>query len=464
MGDLRDFEADLARSLRRLESHTQFAEVLAEADAGESLRHERKSTSLSRDPHIRGAVIRAWGGTRWVEAASSALDAGSLDSAAQSLERSLGKSGSAAPPPGEPSTLRQEWPDRPAHPMRSVPSEEMLSLARDIFGWATAVPGIQDAQVRIGWSDEERLYLNTAGARCYEILCRVHSACFPLALENGRAEYDYMADGSLGGKERLTFLNEEKVAKVARSALELLHAPAPPTGEMTVILDPSTAGTFAHESFGHGTEADQFVRDRSYLRPILGQAVGPEFLTLIDSGAYPDAWGTIRFDDEGRLGQRTLLVDRGRFVGALHDRETAAVFHVPPTGNARRADFLSRIFVRMTNTYLEPGDWTFDELVQEAKHGVVLEHATSGIEDPLGGQMQLKVKRGHRIENGQIAGPVSSMALSGKVLEFLTRIRGISQGSDFEMGPGYCGKGHTDLLPVGSGGTYLLSTAVVGPA
>ena len=47
----------------------------------------------------------------------------------------------------------------------------------------------------------------------------------------------------------------------------------------------------AHESFGHGTEADQFVRDRSYLKPLLGQTVGPDFLTIVDDGVYP------RWDD-----------------------------------------------------------------------------------------------------------------------------------------------------------------------
>jgi predicted Zn-dependent protease len=56
------------------------------------------------------------------------------------------------------------------------------------------------------------------------------------------------------------------------------------------------------------------------------------------------------------------------------------------------------------------------------------------------------------------------MALSGKVLEYLRSIRGISGPSDFDMSPGFCGKGHTDLLPTGTGGPYLLAEAVVGPA
>ncbi len=464
MTDLRDYESDFARALGRLEHRTSFAEVLAQSEDGEGVRLNRNSITPSREPRLRGAAIRAWGGERWVEAATSALDSASIDRAAKAVERGLSKSSSSSSPPGESTTTRREWSELPPRPMRGVGSEEMISLARDVFSWMTAVAGVKDGQVRIHWSDDARFYLNTAGARCFQILPRVAAGVAPLALENGRVEFDYLSEGSLGGRDRLDFLSQERVTQVAKDTVALLHAGTPPTGEMSVLLDPGTTGTLAHESFGHGTEADQFLRDRSYLRPILGQTVGPEALTIIDEGSYPDGWGTGRFDDEGRVTQRTGLIDRGRFVGALHDRETAAALHVPATGNARRSDFLSRIFVRMTNTYVEPGDWTLDELVHEVKNGVMLEHCTSGIEDPLGGQMQIKVKKGHRIENGKLTNLVSSMALSGKVLEVLRQIRGLSRRSDFEMTPGFCGKGHTDLLPVASGGTYLLSTAVVGPA
>ncbi len=464
MTDLREFEDDFAHALARLVHRTRFVELLAELEEGEEVRIDRRSLTPSLDPRIQGAVIRAWGGERWVEAATSALNRASLDQAAASVERGVSKSATGAAPPGESATTRGEWAERPARPMRSLGSEAMISLARDAFSWAIAVPGVKDCQVEVGWSENQRFYLNSAGARCFQLISRVGANVAPIAIENGRVEYDYLSRGYIGGQERLGFLSQERVADVAKGTVELLHARAPPTGEMSVLLDQGTTGTLAHESFGHGTEADQFLRDRSYLRPILGQTVGPESLTIIDQGSHPDGWGTFYFDDEGHLGQRTVLIDRGKFIGALHDRETAAALHVSATGNARRSDFLSRLFVRMTNTYVEPGDWTFDELVREAKNGVVLEHCTSGIEDPLGGQMQIKVKKGRKIENGQLTDLVSSMALSGKVLEVLRQIKGLSRPGDFEMSPGYCGKGHTDLLPVGSGGTFLLSTAVVGPA
>jgi TldD protein len=78
--------------------------------------------------------------------------------------------------------------------------------------------------------------------------------------------------------------------------------------------------------------------------------------------------------------------------------------------------------------------------------------------------MQLKVLKGHRIESGKVTDLVSAMALSGSVLQFLRDIRGIGRAEDRFIDAGFCGKGYGDMLPVGDGGTYLLSRALVGPS
>jgi len=464
MTDLRDFEADIDRILTRLERAAPFADIVAQRVSGQGMRLDRRSTSPSTQARLQGAALRAWAGSHWIEAASSDLTLPGLEVAVDGIERALEATSVRSDPPGPSAVTDAEAITNPPHPVSELGMEGMIALGKDVLGWATQVPTVRDAVVRIAWEDEERLYINTAGARTYQRITRVNAVVSPLAFDGGRVEFDFLGEGGIGGMERLTFLTEPNVKEVAECSRALLSAKAPPTGAMTVLLDPGVAGTFAHESFGHGTEADQFVRDRSYLKPLLGQVVGPESITIVDNGAYPGGWGTIYFDDEGNPGQRTVLINKGRFVGALHDRETAQVLHARPTGNTRRSDFLSRPFVRMTNTYVEPGDWSLEDLVQEAKNGILLERATSGIEDPLGGQMQLKVKHGRKIENGKLTDLVTSMALSGKVLDFLKGIRGVSSARDFRIEPGYCGKGHSDVVPAGTGGAYLLSNAVVGPA
>ncbi len=457
-------EGEVRQALDRIGRSVPFVEALADSTAGEGVRVDVKSVTVAPEPHLGGVVFRAWSGARWVETATSELDARSLDGAVERLEQAVRRNPGHRPAPGEAATTQGTWTTRTKRSLRDLGASGALKLAKEIQGWGSPLPGIVDVRVRLEWQREERLYLNSAGARCAQTLERTVTVVAPIALENGRAEYEVWSKGGLGGLEAVPELNEPEVRALAERARALLQAKAPPAGETDVVLDPSVAGLLAHESFGHGTEADQFVRERSYLKPLVGKVVGPEELTIVDDSTVPEGWGSIYCDDEGHLAQRTPLVDRGRFVGALHDRETAAALGVKPTGSTRRSDFLSRAFVRMSNTFVAAGNHSVEELISGVKRGVLLERGTSGIEDPLGGQMQLKVKSGRRIENGQLTDLVGSMALSGRVLDFLRSIRGVARCSKLAIDPGFCGKGHGDYLPVGTGGTHVLSRAIVGPA
>ncbi len=461
---LTEIESDLERALRVLEPLTPYAEVMAESTGGLRLRLDRESRAATPSPALEGAAFRAWSNDMWLETVASGLTSRTLAGAAEALADRLRSAPRGGRPPGEPATGSGERSTVEQRREEDFSLDERIAWAKERFDWATAVPGVTNAFVLVQSIQDDRLFRSTAGARAYQRFHRMVGQVLCLAIENGKVETDYVGEGRTGGVEVLDLIDRPRVEQAARDAVALLSATSPPAGRMHVILDPSTTGTFAHESFGHGTEADQILRDRSYLKPLLGTMVGPEELTIVDNGAYDGGWGQIYFDDEGTPAQRTVLVDRGRFVEVLHDRETAAALGRQPTGNARRADFLSRSFVRMTNTYVEPGDWSLDELVREAKDGVLLEHFKNGIEDPLGGNMQLKVAKGRRIVDGELRDILPSMALSGRVLEFLPAIRGISKPADFWISPGFCGKGHTDLIVNGSGGPYLLSEAVVGPA
>ncbi len=460
-----DVEGDLAAAMRRVSDHTEFVEVTAQQEVGLEVRLDRTTTNVTPAPRIAGAVFRAWAGNHWEEVAASRLDRDSLWTVTDELVGRLKKqSDRRRAPPGEPPSDRLEAPSPPGKPLRDLDPESLIGLGRSWQTWALDEPGIVDVQVFLGGHEDRRLYLNSAGGRRLQTLPRGVAIVAPVAMENGKVEYEAARHGGLGGIELFDQITEERVREKAREAMELVHAAAPPTGTLNVILDPSTSGTFAHESFGHGTEADQFVRDRSYLKPLFGTVVAPEIVSILDDGRYPGGFGTIYFDDEGTPAQRTLLIDRGRFVGALHDRTTAEALGARPTGNARRSDFLSRVWVRMTNTMVAGGDMTLDELVKEARDGVLLETTTSGIEDPLGGLMQIKVKKGHLIEHGALGRLVGSMALSGRVLEVLRDVRGVGKTVEPVLDTGFCGKGHTDYLPVGSGGPYLLTRATVGRA
>jgi TldD protein len=256
-------------------------------------------------------------------------------------------------------------------------------------------------------------------------------------------------------------VTEEKVRDLVNSALEQLHAVSPPNGMQTVILDPGTVGTVCHESFGHGLEADQAIRGRSYLKDMLGKRVAADLVTIYEDSSVEGANGSYFFDDDGVKARKNTLVENGTLVSFLHDMETSAAMKAPATGSSRTQNTSHRRFIRMSNTYAKPGDRTLDDIVKDTKSGVMMVRWQFGIEDPLGGGMQVSSKKGYLIENGTKTKPLKSITLTGRVLEVLGNVDAVSRDG-FSLDAGSCGKGSEDYVPVGSGGTWWRTRAITG--
>ncbi|MHA1842846.1 MAG: TldD/PmbA family protein, partial [Promethearchaeota archaeon] len=249
-------------------------------------------------------------------------------------------------------------------------------------------------------------------------------------------------------------ITTDKLEEVVQKSLEMLKAKSPPSGKYPIILDPSMSGLIAHESFGHGLEADQVLRDRSYLKNYLNKKVASEICTIYDTPAYENAFSFYFFDDEGIKSGKNLLVDKGILKNFLYDRRTASELNSIPQGNGRRESFAHPVNVRMSNTYFGSGDYTLEELISEIKYGVILIHGYFGMEDPLGGGMQCTSKKGYLIENGEKTQILKATALSGAVLELLQNIDGVSKDAT-KLDAGICGKGSEDYVPVTSGGSFI---------
>ncbi len=73
---------------------------MAERRSGESVLVDSKSTGISAEPRLQGAIFRIWDGRRWVETASSDFDARSLSGAVDSLVEAAARSPAHAPRPG----------------------------------------------------------------------------------------------------------------------------------------------------------------------------------------------------------------------------------------------------------------------------------------------------------------------------------------------------------------------------
>ncbi|MEM4278244.1 MAG: TldD/PmbA family protein [Candidatus Nitrosocaldus sp.] len=251
--------------------------------------------------------------------------------------------------------------------------------------------------------------------------------------------------------------------EAAEKATRLLNAKQPKGERTTIILDPAMVGLLAHEAIGHVVEAD-FVLSGSIARDLLGKKIASELVTLVDSGTsniVPNAAGTTLVDDEGVMARSVRIIDEGILSSYLHNRESAYLFGVEPTGNARAFEYDDEPLIRMRNTYVEPRDYSLDEMIKEVNHGYMLKGARNGQAD-ANGEFMFGAEEAYLIEHGEVKELFKGVSISGITMDVLKSVDAVSSSKDFryDIGTGYCGK--YQPMKVDGGGSYIRCTAIVG--
>ena len=346
-------------------------------------------------------------------------------------------------------------------PPSSVPVEEKLAMVRDLDEAQRISDRIVNTNSIYNESVRTTTLVNSFGSDLKWEDARLRLIALAVASENGRMESYRQSVSGTRGLELVQRVDlGEMGRRAAKEAIVQLSAVKPPQGPVTCITDPEISGLLAHEVMGHAAEADEVVKARSFLAGQVGNVVANEQITMVDDGTVEGAFGSLRFDDEGTPTSRTTIIRDGVYRGYMQNLETGAEMGVPSTGNGRAQDYGRRIWVRMTNTFFEAGDWTLDEMVEDVKFGILTDKFVNGMEDPVGGSFEAKAHRGFLIENGKITTPVRAITLTGKALDILRTVDAV--GNKVSLDAGLCGKGTEDNVPVTSGGPYCRSRLIVG--
>ncbi len=316
--------------------------------------------------------------------------------------------------------------------------------------WGT--PKLQTSVIAYGDSHKKTIFLSSSGSSIQQERTDITLRLSAVAAGDGEVQQVGLSLGSRGDFSAIQGLHRD-VEAMAKNAVELLSAPQVRGGEYTVVLDPVLAGVFVHEAFGHLSEAD-FVYENDRLREImvLGRKFGSKELNIVDSAAMPGLRGSYKYDDEGVPATKTCLIREGELVGRLHSRETAAKMNEAPTGNARAINYQFPPIVRMTNTYIEPGKASFDEIIADIKEGVYAKNWFGGTTSME--MFTFSAGEAYMIRNGKIAETLRPVTLTGNVFTTLNNIDAIGNDLDMNQGGG-CGKGGQMPLPVSNGSPHI---------
>lgn len=263
--------------------------------------------------------------------------------------------------------------------------------------------------------------------------------------------------GGTGGYE-LTQSAYKKTDTVLNRLKSLLRAKTAPSGSMPLVMDPRLTGVFIHEAFGHAAEGDTIVSKSSCLENKLGEQVAASQVTIKDDPTIK-GYGHFPFDDEGTRTRPRILVQNGILNEYILDRESAGKLTLEPNGGARAEDFRVPPIVRMSNTILEPGDLSFEEVIEQVDTGVYAQSSSGGQVSPPQGTFQFNAQIAFLIEHGEIKNPLRDVSFSGFTLQTLQQITGITKETGTSLG--HCGKGQKATVSMG-GPHILVSDVMVG--
>ncbi len=338
-------------------------------------------------------------------------------------------------------------------PPSKVPVEEKLRKGLEFEKAARIDERVKNVTVRYNDVVIYERIQNSFGTRVEQRISRVNCYVFVYASEAGITE---RAFESIGGAVGFEILRSEAAAtmaeKAARRAVELLSAKSAPAGPYKAILDQKLAGIFIHEAFGHATEADSVLAKMSVLEGRIGTQIGSKLVNVVDDPTLPNLYGSYPFDDEGTPSRKKYLVKEGILMGFMHSLETSARMKQECTGNGRSMSYSNPPMVRMSNTFIDRGDWKFEELFEDIDEGIYAKGGLYGYTEPSKGQFMFKAEEGWMIRKGELMERLREVAIAGITLEVLHNIDAVAD--DLEMRIGHCGKGG-QWVPVTSGSPHV---------
>ena len=405
----------------------------------------------------RGAMIRIFDGDRWFYSATT--DLSNLQAAVDEL------AGLAAPNPwilehpvmgklevNRETLLRYEEKD-----IRLVPRSDKQALIQSQLPLLASYPEIVNATAVYLDTHTIKQFISSLGADL-KFDCQICAAAVRYDLKvgekplSGREFVSGTAFADLGGGLEKFKATIEKDIEFAR------HSRPVEPGVYTCILSPAVTGVFAHESFGHKSEADFMIGDETMKREwAIGSRVGVDSLTIVDSG-LPEGAGYVPFDDEGCRAKKNYLIRNGILAGRLHSSITAAALDELPTGNARATTFEFEPIVRMTTTTIESGDISREDLIASTPYGLYIDNLKHG-----SGMTTFTIapNRAYMIRDGKITDPVEVSVITGNVMETLHQIDGIAREVEIVSSPlGGCGKMEQFPLRVGFGGPCIRANGI----
>lgn len=419
-----------------LSTGADFAEIFLEDKVKNALQAEGGVVSSSSNSHIKGAGIRIILDKERVYGYTNNLSEESLLNLAASLASSFN---------GTPTTFDGEFKvvKGDKNQIKVLPGDVTMDQKAAYITKAHETAINYDeciTQTRIALLDETQnvSIVTSKGSIVEDTRVRTRIYITAIAEKDGQMQTGSEGPGGQVGYELFEQINLEEVAlSAAEIAKTMVEAEECPSKEMPVIIDNGFGGVIFHEACGHPLEATLVAKGLSVFCGKVGTPIASELVTAIDDGTIENAWGSGNFDDEGNPTQRNVLIKDGILQEYLVDDYNARSMEQDSNGACRRQSYKFMPTSRMSNTFIDNGESTFDEIIANTEYGLYAKKLGGGSVNPTTGDFNFAVMEGYIVENGKIVKPVRGATLVGNGAEVLHKIDMV--GNNLLRAQGMCG-------------------------
>ncbi|MDS0256900.1 TldD/PmbA family protein [Thermoplasmatales archaeon AK] len=356
---------------------------------------------------------------------------------------------------------KAEWKVDQRKPLLDMDIQDKISIlmsadsAMEEAGATVRVNSISDKTINAE-------YKNTTGSHIRAKIARIFYFYLAGVVENGEFEQSTQEFGSSSGYEYIDSLGlQDRIRHDVQSLKESTAAPHVVPGRFDLIVGPEISGIVAHESCGHPTEYDRIAgregaqAGESFLSgKTLPFRIGSQAVSVIDDPTFPGSFGFYRYDDEGIPARKRYLYKNGYTNEFILNRESASWIGTESNGGGRSSSWDMEPLARMSTTYVEPGDYRFEELFEGIKRGIYIKNFTEWNIDDIRMNEKYVGKEAYLIANGDIAGRVRRPVIETTTIKFYSAVDAV--GRDLEFSAGMCGKGDPEQgVDVWMGGPHM---------
>lgn len=364
---------------------------------------------------------------------------------------------------GEPITNTSKWKMETKEPLQDVDIDTIKEFCTDIN---QQMAGLATYVFTFNANVIDKYLVTSEGTKIDSQLSYLLMLTILTAQAAGGSEQKFLDLTLAGGWERIKETNlienlKDEVERLKRAAETAVKLEELMTQPIDMIVGPEVAGIIAHENIGHPSEGDRIMgreaaqAGESFWRDLkIGESrVGSDAVNVSEDPTIVKTSGHYVYDDEGVKARKRELIKDGVLNEPLLNREFGTKFGTGSNASARATAFNREPIIRMANTYFEPGEYTFEELVEDVKLGVFMRSFQEWNIDDRRYQSKYTGSEAYLIKNGEITDTmVKRPIMETTSIGMLSAVDAVSKNLRFDF-PGTCGKSDPiQGVPVYAGG------------